>query len=186
MIRSCFCTHLCQIRLHSLSRLAEVHPEPGKKLFTFLCSGGFSAPPHLSPHFLLFKQNCSHISAKSDCRCMKRFKVPAHPRCSTRMCLFMPTEDVRTLPQLGHRHLYTLLTELCGRKSTETCPNCRKAVLIIAASSVFPEQLCTFGFLAASSSPCSSSMCKPSSGLLSISVTDGEGAGLTLPWSQLQ
>lgn len=47
-------------------------------------------------------------------------------------------------------------------------------------------QLCTFGFLALSSSPCSSSMCRPSSGLLSISVTDGEGAGLTLPWSQLQ
>lgn len=36
----------------------------------------------------------------------------------------------------------------------------------------------------------SSSMCSPSSvgwpRLLSISVTDGEGAGLTLPWSQLQ
>ncbi len=47
-------------------------------------------------------------------------------------------------------------------------------------------QLCTFGFLALSSSPCSCSICRPSSGLLSISVTDGEGAGLTLPWSQLQ
>lgn len=50
----------------------------------------------------------------------------------------------------------------------------------------------TLHLLASSSSHAvwSSSMCSPSSvgwlGLLSISVTDGEGAGLTLPWSQLQ
>lgn len=50
----------------------------------------------------------------------------------------------------------------------------------------FPPRRLTFGFLAVSSSPCSSSMCRPSSGLLSTSVTDGDGAGLPLPWSQLQ
>lgn len=30
------------------------------------------------------------------------------------MCRFIPTEDVSTLPQLGHRHLYTPLNELWG------------------------------------------------------------------------
>lgn len=39
-----------------------------------------------------------------------------HPRWSTRICRFIPTEDVSTLPQLGHRHLYTPLNELWGRE----------------------------------------------------------------------
>lgn len=34
------------------------------------------------------------------------------------MCRFIPTEDVSTLPQPGHRHLYTPLNELWGREGT--------------------------------------------------------------------
>lgn len=64
-----------------------------------------------------WKQNHPDLylnSNTTDCLCEIR-SVPAHPRCSTRICLFIPTEDVSTLPQLGQRHLYTPLNELWER-----------------------------------------------------------------------
>lgn len=48
---------------------------------------------------------------------VEALRMSAHHKCITRMCLFIPTEDVSTLPQLGHRHLYTLRRELCRRKN---------------------------------------------------------------------
>lgn len=41
-----------------------------------------------------------------------------HPRCRTRICRLIPTDDVSTLPQAGHRHLYTPLKEFCRKQST--------------------------------------------------------------------
>lgn len=122
-----------------------------------------------------------------------------HPRWRMRMCRFIPTRDVSTFPQPGHRHLYAPLLKLWEWEWKTKSDSVVFLKHQLKTLSIHPQVLqsdslliLTLHLLASGSSHAawSSSMCSPSSvcwlRLLSISVTDGEGAGLTLPWSQLQ
>lgn len=132
---------------------------------------------------------------------IKEVKPLPYPRCWVLTCRLMPTMERRTLPQLGHRHLYITFTEFwqrdgpCHPVTSGSVPStgCRSTQATLLVLGPHPPTSSTFLLRGAGSSmrKGSESVSKPSSawGELRASLEylglpagwGGEGVEMSLP-----